>query len=457
MSTLLFRAQRYGIISALAMIASTGIAQSSPVIKTQIVGPWSIAVSVENHGSDRLAKAEKTFTIKPAEVVTVTGEEVTDVPVYNKMADKWSRGERPDGIKACESTQPEALIPSSFTMSTKSGLSLLRGKDFDLENQWGVFGRLPGGKLHAHEPVTISYRYYLQRIDSIYQEKAGGLGFQEGISRIGTPLPPTLPDGARRLVNIWIENGNEGALQSTNIFQITEDQPPRDRELHLDKVREMLPKTIKKLEQGKPIAILAWGDSVTDGACLSNKSDGWQHVFVRRLQAQYPKARITLHTEAWPAHNTESYLEAPPGTPHNFQDSVLALHPDLVISEFVNDASLSAAETKARYSFLLTKFQAIQAEWIILTPAYTSLWMGEQNWRGYSDQHFLDEDPRPYVVVLRQFSGKRGVVIADAAMRWGRLWRQGIPYTTLLLNSINHPDARGHKIYADSLLALFTG
>jgi len=45
--------------------------------------------------------------------------------------------------------------------------------------------------------------------------------------------------------------------------------------------------------------------------------------------------------------------------------------------------------------------------------------------------------------------------LADASRCYGRLWRQGIPYSSLLLNSINHPDERGMKIFADSLMALF--
>jgi hypothetical protein len=47
--------------------------------------------------------------------------------------------------------------------------------------------------------------------------------------------------------------------------------------------------------------------------------------------------------------------------------------------------------------------------------------------------------------------------LADAARRYGRLWRQGIPYLTLMENGINHPNLAGHQILADSLLALFPG
>ena len=49
------------------------------------------------------------------------------------------------------------------------------------------------------------------------------------------------------------------------------------------------------------------------------------------------------------------------------------------------------------------------------------------------------------------------VNLADASLRYGRLWRQGIPYNTMMKNNINHPDARGMRIFADSLIALFPG
>jgi len=41
------------------------------------------------------------------------------------------------------------------------------------------------------------------------------------------------------------------------------------------------------------------------------------------------------------------------------------------------------------------------------------------------------------------------------APREARLWRQGIPYSTLLMNGINHPNPHGMKLFADSLMALF--
>lgn len=48
-----------------------------------------------------------------------------------------------------------------------------------------------------------------------------------------------------------------------------------------------------------------------------------------------------------------------------------------------------------------------------------------------------------------------GLALADAALLWGRQWRQGIPYSSMLLNSINHPSADGMRIFVTALLELF--
>jgi lysophospholipase L1-like esterase len=206
-----------------------------------------------------------------------------------------------------------------------------------------------------------------------------------------------------------------------------------------------------RLRTGQPLRILAWGDSVTDGSYLPDpKRQRWQEQFLARLQARFPQARIELITEAWGGHNTAHYLAEPPGSPHNYREKVLGAQPHLVVSEFVNDAGLSPTQVEERYSRFLADFRSIGAEWIILTPHYV-----RPDWMGLSRERDIDDDPRPYVAGLRQFAARHSVALADAAARYGRLWRQGLPYTTLLSNSINHPDARGLKLFADALMALF--
>lgn len=176
----------------------------------------------------------------------------------------------------------------------------------------------------------------------------------------------------------------------------------------------------------------------------------WQAQFVTRLREHFQKANIELITEAWGGRNTGSYLGEPPGSVHNYREKVLGAKPDLIVSEFVNDAGLNPPQVAERYGKLLADFQGLGAEWIILTPHYV-----RPDWMGLTREREVDDDPRPYVKGLREFAAKNQVALADASLRYGRLWRQGLPYNTLMLNSINHPDTRGMKLFADALMELF--
>src|SRR5262249_45024391 len=129
--------------------------------------------------------------------------------------------------------------------------------------------------------------------------------------------------------------------------------------------------------------------------------------------------------------------------------AVIEPHPDLVIMEFVNDAYLTPPQVEEKYSALQKRFQAAGIEWIVMTPHFVRPdWMGVNTLR-------VETDPRPYVTGLRAFASRHNVALADASLRWGHLLKEGLPYITLLSNSINHPDDRGHRLYALALMELF--
>ena len=66
-----------------------------------------------------------------------------------------------------------------------------------------------------------------------------------------------------------------------------------------------------------------------------------------------------------------------------------------------------------------------------------------------------DHDNRPYVANLKRFAEKHDLALADASARWAHLWREGLPYITLLANNWNHPDDRGHRLFAEELIKCF--
>ncbi len=439
-------------LAALTLLASTvaawGASEPMQPADLKITGDWEITVAVPGRKS-----GEAKLRIPPSEMIAVNGEKYDALPLFNPRAGGWMRGARLKPLIAQETTTPYLLDPASLTVRASAEAAaetFTRGKDYEADLDWGTVGRLASGRIREGQPVYISYRYAPQRLDSIVLTRSGKIELRRGEPRTSAAAPPDLPAGERRLANVWLP-GRVAKLAPEHLFPILETEYPRSAPAGPSVAEKLLPKTLKKLRSGEPLRILAWGDSVTVGTYVPDpERNRWQAQFVARLRERFPKAKIELVTEAWGGRNTGSYLAEPPGSEHNYQEKVLAAKPDLVVSEFVNDAGLNPSQVEERYGKLLHDFRGLGAEWIILTPHYV-----RPDWMGLNRERDIDQDPRPYVAGLRQFAPKHGVALADASLRYGRLWRQGIPYTTLMLNSINHPDARGMAIFAESLMELF--
>jgi len=288
------------------------------------------------------------------------------------------------------------------------------------------------------------------RMDAVVLTADRQIVLRRGVAHVSLPELPPLAAGERRLASIWI-TPRLARLTASHFFPVLETAYPEPPKPVPSVAERCLPKTMATLKAGGRLRVLAWGDSVTDARYLPEPAKTrWQEQFVRRLRAAYPAASIELVTEAWGGRNTGSYFNEPPGSPHNYQEKVLDARPNLVVSEFVNDAGLDAAGVAKHYGCIRDDLKKIGAEWIILTPHYV-----RPDWMGFSEERQCDEDPRPYVKALRGFAVENHLALADASLRWGRLWRQGIPYSTLLMNNINHPNPFGMSLFADALMTLF--
>jgi lysophospholipase L1-like esterase len=414
----------------------------------KIVGDWQLHVSLREPRA-----VEETLQVAPPKVLAVDAEKFDLLPVFNPKAGGWARGAQLRGVRAQETTTPFLLEPDSLVLRSSPGVDggiFRKGEDYEADLTWGTIGRLTNGLIQSGQPVYASYRHAQLRLDAIVLTADGRVLLRPGEARAAAPLAPEMAPGESHLANIWLP-GRLNKLGPEHLFPILETTYPEPPKPSPTSAEKLIPRALKKLRDGEPLRILAWGDSVTVGTYVPNPArDRWQEQFVARLRERFPKAKIELVTEAWGGRNTSSYLGEPPGSEHNYREKVLGAKPDLIVSEFVNDAGLNPLQVEERYGKLLEDFRSIGAEWIILTPHYV-----RPDWMGLNRERDVDDDPRPYVAGLRAFAGKHDVALADAARRYGRLWRQGIPYSTLMLNSINHPDARGMKIFADALMELF--
>jgi lysophospholipase L1-like esterase len=204
------------------------------------------------------------------------------------------------------------------------------------------------------------------------------------------------------------------------------------------------------------VTIVCLGDSVTAGGNASKPEFRYVDVFAAGLRERFPNAKIDVQNLSAGGSNSRQWLDPekhPYRDLHGLEnparfDRVVEAKPDLVTIEFVNDAGLNAAQVEESYGEILHRLEPIGAEVILITPHFTM-------WRMMGFKSMREAERRPYVLALREFASKHQLGLADASARWQHLAKEGLPYLTLLDNTINHPDDRGHRLFAEELWKCF--
>lgn len=408
------------------------------------VGPGEITFD-----GDTISLADPVrLVVPPPQPIVVTGEQTT-LPIFNEKAGGWMKGIRLKALITQECSATGLLRPETVVVrSANDGTRYTVDKDYAMDALWATVGRLEGGAIGENDRVTIDYTYGPSRLDAIVVNKAGQVRLIPGQPGLGLDAPPVTGPDEVHMASVWIP-GNTQELTQENLFPVEGPQDNATQPEHRT-AAQLLPRTLAKLQSGEPVTIVAWGDSVTAGGGVGADTEAWyQNQFLARLKVRFPNSDITLITAAWPGRGSRNYLESPSGSDYDFERDVLAQKPDLVTCEWVNDAYLKGDALDAQYGLIVQKLRGAGAEVVLLTPHLV-----RPDWMGVTTLKF-DDDPRPYVQGLRAFANANDVALADGAARWCGLWRQGIPYTTLLSNSINHPNAQGHGLLADALMALF--
>jgi len=428
------------LLAALRVLAPPAVDQALTVAGQDVTvaaGQWTAA-------DQTVTLPAATIAVPAVPTVTVQGATIGKLPNFDAKAAGWKRGAALPALRAMECTVRFALVPESVAVTTADGAALVMGQDVQVDGEWGCLGRLPDGELPAGAAVRVDYTYHEGRLDSLVL--AGGkVELRMGKPHVNLARPPALVDGEVVLAHVWQPVGSTGP----SVLPILERAYPEPPRPEVSVAERLTPSAVAKLRSGELLKILAWGDSVTHGGYLPSPDDRWQMQLAAALKERFPMANIEVIHLGWGGRNTGSFLAEPPGSEFNYKEKVVASGADLIISEFVNDAGLKPEQVEERYSAFLKDFQGVNAEWIILTPHYV-----RPDWMGLPGETNIDDDPRPYVAGLRAFAPTHNVALADASLRWGRLWRQGIPYTTLLLNAINHPDRDGQKLFADAVMEL---
>jgi arylsulfatase A-like enzyme/lysophospholipase L1-like esterase len=384
--------------------------------------------------------------VGPAEIVVVQAES-TRLSATPPRA--WAEGTR---LRRLRPLGPDVGVPAPGAVDPQSivvrhqGRELKRDVDFLCDPTYGSLGLTPQSSVTAADQVEVDYRFSLRRLDSIVSTADGRRVLRVGTSHLTKPEPPTLQQGDMLLANAFVDYFSDGKdpdifpVQETAADAVTFTTPGR------------IPRTMAKLNQGSPVKIVAWGDSVTVGGDASSPETRYTAVLQERLSRKFPGADVTVQTVAVGGSHSRQWLY-----PDRFPGRVpqqtvwrrlVDAKPDLVTLEFVNDAGLTPPQFNPVYTEILKRIREMGAEVIFITPHFTRPELMRMT-------TLRQPDRRVYVLELRHFAERHQLAVADASSRWGHLWREGIPYVTLLKNGINHPDDRGHALFADELMKCF--
>jgi len=334
---------------------------------------------------------------------------------------------------------------------SKDGELLKEGEDYLVDAEWGHVGLGPKSRVTDQDTVFASYRHSLLRMDTVQVSADGKASLKQGAPHISAPVPPEADPGSVAVAHVWV-NYRDTEVKPDQIYPIAETAA----QAVTGSTAGRIPKTLAKLQAGQPVTVVCWGDSVTAGGDASKPELRYVDVFATGLRTRFPQAKIDVQNISAGGSQSRQWLE-PEKFPYQGLrgaanlarfERIVAAKPDLLTIEFVNDAYLDPAQVEVAYGEILKRLEPVGTEVILITPHFTM-------WRVMGFKGMRETDRRPYVLGLRAFAEKHHLALADASARWEHLAKEGLPYLTLLYNTINHPDDRGHRLFAEELWKCF--
>ncbi len=128
-----------------------------------------------------------------------------------------------------------------------------------------------------------------------------------------------------------------------------------------------LPHVAGKLAAGKPVVIVAFGSSSTQGYGSTSPEFNYPNRLAAQLRRQYPTADITVVNRGKGGDDAPEMMK-------RLQTEVIDMHPDLVIWQVGTNAvlrNLDPAETAKAVEDGIARIQAVGADVVLIDPQYS--------------------------------------------------------------------------------------
>jgi len=204
-----------------------------------------------------------------------------------------------------------------------------------------------------------------------------------------------------------------------------------------------------------PVTIVAFGDSVTRGVMEHRVLDS-AHVYHRLLQDHlesfFPTTSFSIFNAGVSGDSAANALG-------RLERDVLSRDPDLVLIAFGLNDSLQGEAGLSEFSASLAAMIRIIKEktgaaMLVLTPPFMARKPGPRihpDHLSIADRIMEAQNTgmlARYASAIRRVAGQHDVPLADVHREWERLAESGLDTDVWLINGLNHPDPRGHRLAA---------
>jgi acyl-CoA thioesterase I len=207
--------------------------------------------------------------------------------------------------------------------------------------------------------------------------------------------------------------------------------------------KDALPRTLRKLKEGKPLTVALSGDSITVGDNASAVAEAppsmpaYPRLVAEQLHVTFG-SKITLVNRAVGGWRLEHGLKDLP--------KLLEAKPDLVIIAYgMNNVRLRDPAGFQRIAAqMIEKIRKAdnETEIILVSSMY-----GNRDWDSKPPEQFpLHRDALASLV-------SPGTALCDVTSIWGKLLERK-RFVDLTGNGVNHPNDFGHRLYAQAILGL---
>ena len=213
------------------------------------------------------------------------------------------------------------------------------------------------------------------------------------------------------------------------------------------------------LEEHGPITIVAFGDSVTHGALLTENN--YETVYWNRLRKKLNAVRDYVPVNVIDAGIGGITAK---GSLARMDKQVLKHEPDLIIVCFgLNDVNGSLEGYLSSMGEIFDRSLASGADVIFMTPNMLNTRVADdtpQRWWDYAHKtaEMQNEGKMDlYIESAVKLAREKGVTVCDCYAQWKERSKTE-DVTMMLVNRINHPTADMHELFADMLFeTIFEG